>query len=183
MKAFYQTMTVGLVLILMLTIAAFAVVGLPSFTLQPVRAFSQSELALPARNEPTTVPTVQATAVPAVQPTAEMPTNDDLVAAGQDLVRQFGCVTCHAINLSGGPMPFARGGVMPANLTPHEASGLGTWEAADLLRVFREGTRPDGSAVSSNMPWQAFGQQMTDADIEALYAYLQSIPALPYNTR
>jgi mono/diheme cytochrome c family protein len=170
MKAFYQTMTVGLILILVLTVGAFVVVGLPTMSLQPVRAFSHSDLAQP-------------TADPTVQPTADALTDADLIEAGHDLVRQFGCVTCHATNLSGGPVPFARGGVMPANLTPDDETGLGTWESDDLLRVFREGIRPDGSEVSSLMPWQAFGQQMTDEDIEALYSYLQSIPALPYNTR
>jgi mono/diheme cytochrome c family protein len=183
MKAFYQTITVALGLILALTVVAFVAVGFPSVTLQPVRAFSQSELALPAQAQPTTSPTIQATVVPTVQPTVEAPTDADLIAAGHDLVRQFGCVTCHSANLSGGPAPFARGGAMPANLTPDDETGLGTWEAEDLLRVFREGTRPDGSELSNLMPWQAFGQQMTDDDIEALYAYLQSIPALPYNTR
>jgi mono/diheme cytochrome c family protein len=176
MKAFYRIIIAGLILTLVLAVGAFAVVGLPNPPLQPVRAFSQIELHAAQ-------PTATVRATPTVQPTTEAPIDADLIEAGHDLVRQFGCVTCHSTNLSGGPVPFARGGVMPANLTPDEETGLGTWEVEDLLRVFREGIRPDGSTISSMMPWQAFGQQMTDEDIEALYAYLQSIPALPYNTR
>ncbi len=175
MKSFYQTMTIGLALILVLTVVAFAAGGLPILDIQPVRAFSQSDLALP-------LPTIVPTTVPTAQPTVQPQPDTALIEAGHALVNKFGCVTCHSANLSGGPAPFARG-AMPANLTPDDETGLGTWEAADLLRAFREGIRPDGSEISSMMPWRAFGQQMTDTDVEALYAYLHSIPALPYNTR
>jgi hypothetical protein len=70
----------------------------------------------------------------------------------------------------------------PANLTPDGATGLGDWTEADFIRALREGKRPDGSSLSPQMPWMAFGQ-MNDTELKALWLYLQSVPAQPYGNR
>lgn len=62
-----------------------------------------------------------------------------------------------------------------ANLTPHE-SGLKGWTEEDFIRALREGKRKDGSAISEYMPWKAYGQ-MSDAELKAIWAYLQTVPA------
>ena len=45
------------------------------------------------------------------------------------------------------------------------------------VEVIRTGTRPDGRELDSIMPWEYFGD-MTDMELGALWAYLQSQPAL-----
>lgn len=93
------------------------------------------------------------------------------------------CTGCHGATLSGGPIPGVPGdGPYPRNLTPDAATGLGTWQQEDFVKVIRTGIRPDGSQLSTAMPWPAF-QQMTDEELQALWLYLQSVPAQPYGNR
>ena len=92
------------------------------------------------------------------------------------------CVGCHGQHLSGGPIP----GVpptfkAPANITP-DATGLAGWTKDDFYRVFREGKKRDGSALDSFMPWQALGH-FSDMEIDALWAYLQTVPPKPFGQR
>ena len=93
------------------------------------------------------------------------------------------CTGCHGVTLSGGPMPgVPSDGPAPRNLTPDAATGLGAWQEADFVKALRTGVRPDGSQLSTAMPWPAF-QQMTDEELQALWLYLQSVPAKPYGNR
>ena len=87
-----------------------------------------------------------------------------------------GCKGCHGARLSGQHVP----GTPPdfpdsQNLTP---AALGHWTAADFRRALREGKRPDGSAINTFMPWQAYSK-MSDVEIDALWAYLQTLPPVP----
>ena len=87
-----------------------------------------------------------------------------------------GCAGCHGAHLSGGTIP----GMPPdtpkaANLTPDPVTGLGKWSKVDFYRVVREGHKPDGSAVNPFMPWKAIGTS-SDAELDAIWAYLQSVP-------
>ena len=91
---------------------------------------------------------------------------------GEYLANTGGCRGCHGPDLAGAK-PMEPGGVPPANLTP--AGRVGSWSDADFIRALREGVRPDGSAISESMPWKAMGR-MTDLELQALYAYLKSIP-------
>jgi hypothetical protein len=68
-----------------------------------------------------------------------------------------------------------------ANLTPHE-SGLKSWSEDDFIRAIREGVRKDGSAISESMPWKAY-RQMTDTEIKAIWAYLQTLPPIEKGSR
>ena len=114
----------------------------------------------------------------------------DLVARGEYLVAIGGCTDCHTDGmLLGQPDPerFLAGaaigffvpelGVLyPPNLTPDRETGLGAWSRADLVRALKEGQRPDGSPIRPPMPvWST--AKLTDADAEAMAAYLQSLPA------
>lgn len=93
------------------------------------------------------------------------------------------CVGCHGPNLSGGAIPgLPPDPPFPANLTPDEATGLGTWTEADFMRALREGKRPDGSEIALKMPWMNF-RHMTDEEVSALWLYLQSVPARPEGNR
>ena len=64
-----------------------------------------------------------------------------------------------------------------ANLTPH-ADGLKDWTQADFVRAIREGKRPDGRVLNTFMPWPVM-KQMSDTELAAIWAYLQTLPATP----
>ena len=86
------------------------------------------------------------------------------------------CTGCHGQGFSGGPIPGAPPDFpKPANITPDVDTGLGRWSKADFYRVFREGKKPDGSAIDPFMPWQAMGH-FTDTELDALWEYLRSVP-------
>jgi cytochrome c2 len=85
------------------------------------------------------------------------------------------CKGCHMQDYGGGPMPGAAPGAKPsANLTP--SGNIGKWSQAEFTRVFREGTRPDGSKVDSTMPWEVLGK-MSDEELQGIYLYLKTLPA------
>jgi mono/diheme cytochrome c family protein len=63
-----------------------------------------------------------------------------------------------------------------ANLTPDEETGLGKWSEQMFIDTMRTGRRQGkGRALLPPMPYPNVGA-MTDADIKALFAYLQSLP-------
>ena len=94
------------------------------------------------------------------------------------------CIGCHGANLAGGKIP----GAPPdwpaaANLTPGEGSALARYPDADaLIAMFRSGKRPDGTAVSTVMPFAGL-QAMNDTDVRALYLHLRRMPARPSGAR
>jgi mono/diheme cytochrome c family protein len=89
------------------------------------------------------------------------------------------CMGCHGQDLAGGPIVGGDPAWPPAaNLTPHLA-GLGGWTSAQFARAIREGKRPDGAALrlpmSEVVPYAA---KMSDVEVEALWMYLRSLPAV-----
>ncbi len=92
------------------------------------------------------------------------------------------CMGCHGPTLSGGPIPGAPPDWPPArNLTRHE-TGLRGWTYAQFSQAIREGRRPDGTMLSTVMPWKAYAG-MTDPDVQALWAYLQTVEPQPLGGR
>ena len=65
-------------------------------------------------------------------------------------------------DLAGGP-----------NITPHE-SAIGTWSEEEFARAIRQGERPDGTAISTDMPWETFSLY-TDEEVHAIWTYLQTV--------
>ncbi len=93
------------------------------------------------------------------------------------------CIGCHGERYSGGAIPGTPPDTLvPTNLTPHEATGLGTWSEEDFFTALREGKLPDGSEINPFMPWRDTAE-MTDNEIKALWLYLQSLPALAEGNR
>lgn len=102
------------------------------------------------------------------------------VEYGRYLAVVGGCTSCHNPSLSGGPIAGAKPGEKaPANLTP---GGLVNWTLGDFRRALREGVRPQGTAIDSVMPWR-YTKLMTDDEIDAVWKYLQSMPAKAYGVR
>ena len=114
----------------------------------------------------------------------------DPIAYGRYLTTVARCAFCHSprdsasrqpiegLELAGGVPFFGRDGVFySTNLTPH-ASGLGNVSLEEFIAVFRRAADPSRMELNL-MPWTYFAK-MTDADLGAIYAYLQSVPAIEY---
>jgi mono/diheme cytochrome c family protein len=106
------------------------------------------------------------------------PPADTTVAFGEHLAGV--CTGCHGENLSGGPIAGGDPSWPPAmNLTPHP-DGLAGWTFEQFATVLRTGKKPDGTEVRPPMAQVvAYGQHMTDVELHALWAYLQSVPPVP----
>jgi mono/diheme cytochrome c family protein len=74
-------------------------------------------------------------------------------------------------------LPF--GVVYTANLTPDKDTGLGNWTEDMFVRAMRTGRHMGGNGrpILPPMPWMTLAQQ-SDADLKAIFAYLQSLPAM-----
>lgn len=65
-----------------------------------------------------------------------------------------------------------------ANLTPDDATGLGLWTLRNFRETLRTGKHMGrGRNILPPMPWPMY-KHFTDADIEAIYSYLRTIPAV-----
>jgi len=87
------------------------------------------------------------------------------------------CIGCHGAGLSGGKVP---GGPpdwpAAANLTPGEGSAMVRYADAEAFKaMLRTGKRPDGSAVSTVMPFGAL-KELSDVDATALFLHLKTLP-------
>jgi cytochrome c5 len=92
------------------------------------------------------------------------------------------CNGCHGETLSGGRIPGAPASMpVPANLTPHE-TGLGKWQYADFKTVLETGVRPDGRKLDPFMPYEGLSK-LNDTEKQALWAYLQHLPAKAHGNR
>jgi mono/diheme cytochrome c family protein len=99
---------------------------------------------------------------------------------GRYIANVGGCTGCHGPGLSGGKQPGAPPEFKPpANITP---GGIGTWTEADFFRALREGIRPGGTPIDTQMPWR-LTKKMTDDEIKAVYAFLKTVPAREYGNR
>lgn len=105
---------------------------------------------------------------------------------GAYLARAGHCAGCHTArggaHMAGGrPVATPFGTVFSSNLTPDAEHGLGRWTAADFARALHEGLRPDGRMLNPVCPYPNFTWVSTD-DALALWAWLQSLPAVPRAT-
>jgi mono/diheme cytochrome c family protein len=101
-----------------------------------------------------------------------------------------GCGNCHTPRGPNGPLTdkkFAGGEVIKhedftavvANITPDPETGIGNWTDREIVTAIREGRRPDGSLIGPAMPSRSY-RQLADQDVEAIVAYLRSVPPV-YN--
>lgn len=71
--------------------------------------------------------------------------------------------------------------VTGSNITPDKETGIGNWSDVDLKAFLRTGVRPNGVPVAPIMP-SIFYTVLTARDLDALVAYLRSIPAVHRET-
>ncbi len=112
---------------------------------------------------------------------------------GEYLVRVVAaCGNCHTPFGPNGPdMSMELGGRLvekneafeawAPNITPDEETGVGAWSDAELKKAIREGIRPDGSVIGPPMPF-VFYRDLGDADLDAIVAYLRTVPAVKHET-
>jgi mono/diheme cytochrome c family protein len=115
---------------------------------------------------------------------AAAPANDKLIERGAHVYRAGGCASCHTDVSNNGPengggvaieSPF--GIFYGPNITPDRNHGLGAWNEADFMRALREGVNPAGQHYYPAFPYTSY-TRMTDDDMRALWAYLNSRPAV-----
>lgn len=99
---------------------------------------------------------------------------------GQYMVSIAMCGECHASNLAGTVLAEGEDGPPEGpNLTP--GGELKDWSEADFIHTLRTGQTPSGEILDpEQMPWPTLGQ-MSDKELQAIWAYLADLPALPSN--
>jgi|ERR1043165_7627820 mono/diheme cytochrome c family protein len=128
-------------------------------------------------------------------PTAAIPLPDstNMVELGKYLVTgRYDCFPCHSADfktmsmefpeksegyLGGGNKIIAQNGTarFSANITGDEETGLGRWTEEDFARALRESKNKDGKSLRNPMlPYNG----MTDTEVKAIWAYLQTVPKL-----
>jgi mono/diheme cytochrome c family protein len=119
---------------------------------------------------------------------------ETLVERGAYLVNSvMVCHNCHTPRgpqgldlsraLSGGSQVFDEPAfkVTGSNITPEKDTGIGNWSDAELKRFLVSGIKPNGSQVAPIMP-TAFYTVLTARDLDALAAYLRSVPPVRHET-
>lgn len=91
---------------------------------------------------------------------------------GAYLVTVGFCRECHAENLAGNTNP--NGPPPGPNLT--QGGEMRAWTEADFINTIRTGVKPGAIPLSEEMPWKYY-QKMTDEELKAIWAYLNSLPA------
>ncbi len=134
-----------------------------------------------AADSATSVPAPPAAAAnaPSAAPPATPTAADALIAQGKYLADAGNCVSCHT---PPGGVPFAGGlafttplgTIYSSNITPDNETGIGQWTATDLRRAMHEGIGRGGYHLFPAFPYPSF-TQVTDEDIDALYAYLRTL--------
>lgn len=102
-------------------------------------------------------------------------TPTELDAAEMNLINSQGMIQ-FPDNAFAGPWGIS----FPANITPDSTTGIGGWTADIFIRTIRNGKYHGvltGRDLMPPMPWQDF-KNFTDEDLRAIFAYLQTIPAI-----
>ena len=113
-------------------------------------------------------------AAPRIPPAREQ------VARGAYLARVGNCMLCHTERggpayAGGRPLETPFGTVYSSNLTPDAETGIGNWSAAHFRRALHEGRSRDGRLLYPVFPYTHM-TRVTDADADALFDYLRSLP-------
>jgi hypothetical protein len=124
------------------------------------------------------------------KPGIKRPSENDPVATGRYLVDNIGCFHCHSHSLTSlnyldpeQSKGYMAGGlkfkspqgnkIYASNLTPDKETGIGNFSKLQFRKAVKEGEAPDGKL---HPPMPQF-KMLKDRDVDAIYAYLQSIPA------
>lgn len=125
-------------------------------------------------------------------PGAEKPFTDadlnDKVKKGFYLATIGHCMECHTpfgsagqdyagkLGTGGREFPGPWGKSVSRNITSSKTKGLGGWTDAQIKRAITHGESRDGSKLKPPMAYPMYAR-MTDADLDAVVAYLRTVPA------
>ena len=102
------------------------------------------------------------------------------VEYGAYLVNTHDCHVCHGQNMNGNKFPDPTKKIITPNLTP--SGDLSTWTEDSFLNTIKTGVTPHGHNLNPDlMPWKDF-RNMTDDELKAIWAYLQSLPPMDQYT-
>jgi mono/diheme cytochrome c family protein len=122
------------------------------------------------------------------------PDEDNLVVYGRYLVGIIGCYHCHSRKTTGldffnpeSTKGYLQGGIKlkdpkgkriyAPNLTPDKETGIGYYTKEGFRDAVRKGITP--SEVVLSPPMDKF-DKLTDKQVDAIYTYLQSVPAVKH---
>ncbi len=98
------------------------------------------------------------------------------------------CMECHTpmgprgrefttkLGTGGFDFPGPWGVSTSRNITSSKTKGIGAWSDAEIKRAITHGVRKDGSPLKPPMGYPYYAK-MTDADLDAIVAYLRTVPA------
>lgn len=96
------------------------------------------------------------------------------VEYGEYLVNIGDCRSCHGQELAGGSYPDPAVTQPVPNLT--RGGELASWKEAQFIQTVRTGITPSGHTINAElMPVKQIGS-LTDAELRAMWMYLQSLP-------
>ena len=127
---------------------------------------------------------------------ANRPEKADLINYGKYVVNAASCIECHTkvdkgklitgTEYGGGrEFPFPDGSIVRSgNISPDKETGIGSWKKELFISLFHAHadsvtlhTTLKPGDFNSIMPWTMYGK-MTDEDLYAVFAYLQTVPAI-----
>ncbi|MBX9840565.1 MAG: cytochrome c [Xanthobacteraceae bacterium] len=114
---------------------------------------------------------------------------NDKVRKGFYLATIGHCMECHtpfmerggldvanSLGKGGREFPGPWGVSKSRNITSSKTAGLGNWTDAEIKTAIIQGKSRDGSPLKGPMGYQYYAK-MTDADLDAVIAYLRTVPA------
>ncbi|MDQ7969990.1 MAG: cytochrome c [Oxalicibacterium faecigallinarum] len=121
------------------------------------------------------------------QPAVPVADVQQQIRQGAYLARIGNCMSCHTArggaHYAGGraiPTPF--GNIYASNLTPDHETGIGNWSKDDFWRAMHDGRSKDGRLLYPAFPYPNY-THVSRADSDALFAYLQTLPAVSQENR
>jgi mono/diheme cytochrome c family protein len=121
-------------------------------------------------------------ALPPIEPPAAASFSPELIATCEILAGAGNCAACHT---APDGKPYAGGlglgtqfgTIYSTNITPDADTGIGRWSQAAFARALHEGVDSEGAQLFPAMPYTHF-TKVSDADLNALYAFLMTRPAV-----
>jgi mono/diheme cytochrome c family protein len=129
-----------------------------------------------------------------VFPGAENPMSEsdfgDTLKRGFYLVTIAHCMECHtpfgppgtgidfktSLGKGGREFPGPWGVSTSSNITSSKSAGIGDWSDAEIKRAITQGVRRDGTKLKPPMGYRYYAK-MNDGDVDAMIAYLRTLPA------
>ena len=113
---------------------------------------------------------------------------NDKLKRGFYLVTIGHCMECHtpfvppggpdfanSLGKGGREFPGPWGVSKSRNITSHKTAGIGDWTDAEIKTAITQGKRKDGTPLKGPMGYQYYAK-MTDTDLDAVIAYLRTVP-------